>query len=649
MIKHTWIENYKDEKIYPYTHSDAVFVDAKTDKNLTEELEDINNRIGQIPDGYVSKINFEQHLDSNAAHRELFDKKLNAEAANTLIKDMKYDNASGTITVKRLNDTVFTINIPKSLIFQSAIFDENANEIVITWSDDSQSKLPVGALIDIYTGSEGEAIQIVVNDNNVISAIVKEGSIGKPLLSQDVKSDLENLVNHTLDIQKHIPNGGNVGQVIGKTDAGVEWVDQNENENLSVALEQKVDKVTGMGLSSNDYSSAEKEKLNNIENMANRYVHPETHPATMITIDDQHQFVTAAEKALIGSGSSISNISFDKETAILTIGNKEIDLSSLKGDSIIGNGELTPGFNNKMLWQTFNTEGVNINRIDYLNGYFVAIGGTYLFYGTEFPHLQKINLSDYANNSQFALINIHYYYGKYYLIGLDDTNRNSFISYIFVTENFKNFEVKIIEHVYAICGLFYNGNNYVVLREKGTYTYVTNMGKWSNDFLTGTELASIASVYNKRNWIMTSSCMSYNGNSSNYFYSGNMWETANYTYSNNTKQFFINKTLYQWYYYNSHHRLDDPNGVIWDNSNFTSKYNSYLLFKAGIECNGKYLLVCGGYGVIINNFQELDNILANDCKDVFTITSSNIIFITHNYEYVAASTDTGELIYAKIS
>ena len=52
---------------------------------------------------------------------------------------------------------------------------------------------------------------------------------------------------------------------------------------LSTSLEAKVDKVSGKGLSSNDYTTAEKNKLSGIETEANKYVHPATHPSSIIT------------------------------------------------------------------------------------------------------------------------------------------------------------------------------------------------------------------------------------------------------------------------------------------------------------------------------------------------------------------------------
>lgn len=62
-------------------------------------------------------------------------------------------------------------------------------------------------------------------------------------------------------------------------------------------LDKKVDKVTGKGLSTNDYTTAEKTKLSGIATSANNYVHPTTHPATVIVQDTTNRFVTDTEKA----------------------------------------------------------------------------------------------------------------------------------------------------------------------------------------------------------------------------------------------------------------------------------------------------------------------------------------------------------------
>lgn len=70
----------------------------------------------------------------------------------------------------------------------------------------------------------------------------------------------------------------------------------NEVTGLSTELDKKVDKATGKGLSTEDFTTAEKTKLSSIANNANNYVHPTSHPASIITQDTNNRFVTDAEK-----------------------------------------------------------------------------------------------------------------------------------------------------------------------------------------------------------------------------------------------------------------------------------------------------------------------------------------------------------------
>lgn len=76
---------------------------------------------------------------------------------------------------------------------------------------------------------------------------------------------------------------------------------------LDAAIGNKVDKVNGKQLSTNDYTTAEKEKLSKIATNANNYKHPESHAASMITQDATHRFTTDAEKE---SWSAKANVVF---------------------------------------------------------------------------------------------------------------------------------------------------------------------------------------------------------------------------------------------------------------------------------------------------------------------------------------------------
>ena len=67
-------------------------------------------------------------------------------------------------------------------------------------------------------------------------------------------------------------------------------------DGLSTSLDGKVDKEPGKGLSTEDYTTIEKNKLAGIEAGANNYTHPATHPASMIDESTEKRFVSDSEK-----------------------------------------------------------------------------------------------------------------------------------------------------------------------------------------------------------------------------------------------------------------------------------------------------------------------------------------------------------------
>jgi len=82
--------------------------------------------------------------------------------------------------------------------------------------------------------------------------------------------------------------------------------DPNFSATIINLLNNKVDKVEGRKLSTEDYGTQEKNKLSNVEDNANNYIHPKMHPANIITEDETHMFVTAKEKAAINISGSDS-------------------------------------------------------------------------------------------------------------------------------------------------------------------------------------------------------------------------------------------------------------------------------------------------------------------------------------------------------
>ncbi len=98
-------------------------------------------------------------------------------------------------------------------------------------------------------------------------------------------------------------------------------------------LSGKVDKVDGKGLSTNDYTTAEKEKLNTIEENANNYVHP-----TSGVISSSYTKVIVDENGHVTSGSNPTTLS---EYGIADAANKKHthtneDILSLDASKLTG-------------------------------------------------------------------------------------------------------------------------------------------------------------------------------------------------------------------------------------------------------------------------------------------------------------------------
>ncbi len=163
---------------------------------------------------------------------------------------------------------------------------------------------------------------------------------------------------------KHVPAGGEEGQFLSyeadgtakwekptKASVGLDKVDNTADTDKPVstaqkaALDKKVDKEVGKGLSANDFTDelltklegieegankyshpashsldmitetatkkimtdTERDKLAGIADNANNYEHPDSHPATMITEDTTHRFMTDAERTKLNGIAANAN------------------------------------------------------------------------------------------------------------------------------------------------------------------------------------------------------------------------------------------------------------------------------------------------------------------------------------------------------
>ena len=99
-------------------------------------------------------------------------------------------------------------------------------------------------------------------------------------------------------------------------------------QGIEDAHNDKVDKEAGKGLSTNDYTGAEKGKLAGIAVGANKYIHPSTHPASLIS-----DFVAAVRATILTGLSTATNATITAtDTVLSAFGKLQAQINS-KADS----------------------------------------------------------------------------------------------------------------------------------------------------------------------------------------------------------------------------------------------------------------------------------------------------------------------------
>lgn len=109
---------------------------------------------------------------------------------------------------------------------------------------------------------------------------------------QDALQQLSDMQDKTAGIEKNLTKVVAKAEIIDTRTTEVESKVQSALQGLN----SKVEIESGKGLSSEDYTAEEKEKLSNIEAGATKYVHPTSHSPSIIMQDKNNRFTTDAEK-----------------------------------------------------------------------------------------------------------------------------------------------------------------------------------------------------------------------------------------------------------------------------------------------------------------------------------------------------------------
>ena len=260
-----------------YTDEEIIRVEQKVDTHI----EDLNNPHGvtaEQVDTYTKLVidnkdanTLQEAKDYTYSKVEIdnkdttiMNKANNLENAN-MFKDVNYNNINGVLTFTKYDNTTKEIDLPLELLVESGYYDEVANELVLVLANSSEIRIPVGNLL---TDLDAHNIRFNGSGTNYLTT----------------KTEVESAVKE-LDTR----------------------VKANAND--------KVDKVTGKGLSTNDFTNNDKNKLDGIEAGA------EVNPYSKTQLDNMfgdkvdknanitagtHPKITYDEKGLVTGGEALA-------------------------------------------------------------------------------------------------------------------------------------------------------------------------------------------------------------------------------------------------------------------------------------------------------------------------------------------------------
>lgn len=244
--------------------------------------------------------------------------------------DLTYDVDNGVVNLTYNNEVIGTVDFGEKLVLESATYDKNTKSIILKFTSGDIITIPVSDLSDIYKGGTTETTTVTMTDENEIKVEINEAYKVK-------KSDVDN----------------------------------------------KVDKVTGKQLSTNDFTNELKTKLDGISEGANKVIVDSELSSTSTNPVQNKVIKSALDETVKKIPTKLSQLTQDSEnywslTGGINIAN-EIDLNTLR---TIGNYRCQSDY----------TANTLVNKPSDLDSAFVM--KIYQTYGTTSYITQEIKTSE---------------------------------------------------------------------------------------------------------------------------------------------------------------------------------------------------------------------------------------------------------------
>ena len=108
--------------------------------------------------------------------------KLPVATANTMVKDVTFNETTGVFTITKLNGTKVTVNTALEKIATNFRFDHSTQKLILTLIDGTTQEVDLSALLTQYEFIDSDTIQFTIDSSGKVKASVKNGSITGDML-----------------------------------------------------------------------------------------------------------------------------------------------------------------------------------------------------------------------------------------------------------------------------------------------------------------------------------------------------------------------------------------------------------------------------------------------------------------------------------
>lgn len=126
--------------------------------------------------------------------------KLDKTTAQTMVKNVEFDESTGIFTITYLSGATATLDTKLEKLAVNFSFNKETQKLVIILDDGTTQEVDLSALITQYEFTDSDTIAFQIDSTGKVSAIVKNGSITEEKLQPnylaDVKTEVAKAQNH---------------------------------------------------------------------------------------------------------------------------------------------------------------------------------------------------------------------------------------------------------------------------------------------------------------------------------------------------------------------------------------------------------------------------------------------------------------------